>query len=109
MACSDESRIGLEAYESGCRARPLESLGAARPPCLHRARPVGADAELAEVEARAAVDAHREYALRCECFVDPVEAQELARRWNEEGGTGAAEPGPRLGRRRFLPEGRREG
>src|SRR5918992_2624109 len=105
----DESRIGLEAYESGRRPRPLVGLCPTLAHRKHGARAVGADAELAETEARAPVETHPHDSVRALRLLHSFQAEKLPGRWNEEGRTRTADQRLRCGSRNLLAECRGKG
>src|SRR5918994_1727626 len=94
----DESRIGLEAYESGRGLRPLVGFRPALADRLHRPGAIRADAKVAEAEARTPVDADGKDSVRPLRVLDPLEPEELAGRRDEEHRARAADPRPWLGR-----------
>src|SRR5918992_1486109 len=87
----DESRIGLEAYESRSRPRPFVGLVPGVADCEHGAGAVGTDAELAEAETRTPVETHPQDSIRPLRLLHSFQAEEVTGRGDEERGARAAD------------------
>src|SRR5215210_3464651 len=87
---SDESGIGLEAYESGRRPRPLEGL-VSPADGLNCTYAISPSPELSDYGSAPAIDAHPQDALLLFRFLDPLDRLEPPRLRGQKQGASSAD------------------